>query len=239
MPVAYRHACSHRPSEVLEDPDINCCSNPRQLQGFIVEAAVRSIYAMSKCNTVSLNGSSEELIAESVRQFSTPQLIELAPHHYAAKFDLMKFIPAKAIIDNAIQTGKLQKGGRVIESSSGTFALALAIICSQRDLSLSLVTGQISDITRWRLEQLGAEVTVVPTANGAEGGIQQARLELLKQMLEGDPDAFWPQQYTNPLNPASYESFGRLIEERLPKIDILVASIGSGGSGGTVNLVAG
>lgn len=162
--------------------------------------------------------------------FGRPALVGLAANIFAAKFDLMKFTPAKAILDEALSRRLLAPGGRVIESSSGTFALALAILCSLYKLRLTLVTGPLSSVVRWRLENLGAEIVVVPTANNCEGGIQQARLHVLASLLKKHPDAFWPQQYTNPLNAGSYEPIALQLIKALPRIDTLVGTVGSGGS---------
>jgi cysteine synthase len=142
----------------------------------------------------------------------------------------MKFTPAKRILDEALSTGVLKPGGHVMESSSGTFALALAILCSLYGLRLTLVTGPVSRIVRWRLENLGAELRVVETANLCEGGIQQARLEVLQTMLRDEPEAFWPRQYTNPLNAASYRGIAEDVQARFGRFDAVVGSVGSGGS---------
>lgn len=163
-------------------------------------------------------------------QLGTPALVSLASNVFAAKFDLMKFTPAKAILDDALSRRLLVPGGHVIESSSGTFALALAILCSLYKLRLTLVTGPVSPVVRWRLENLGAEIVIVPTANNCEGGIQQARLNVLASLLKTHPDAFWPRQYTNPLNAASYEPIALQLIKALPRIDTLVGTVGSGGS---------
>lgn len=159
-----------------------------------------------------------------------PALVRLTSNMFAAKFDLMKFTPAKAILDDALSKQLLAPGGHVVESSSGTFALALAILCSIYGLRLTLVTGPLSSVVRWRLENLGAEIVIVPTANNCVGGIQQARLTVLASLLKKQPDAFWPQQYTNPLNAKSYEPIALELIRTLPKIDTLVGTVGSGGS---------
>lgn len=165
-----------------------------------------------------------------LRTFSEPMFVNVRPNLLAAKFDLMKFTPAKAIIEDALSSGRLQRGGHVMESSSGTFALALAILCSQYGLRLTLVTGPVSQVVRWRLESLGAKLHVVNQSNLCEGGIQQARLGVLADLLQQNPDAFWPQQYTNPLNAASYRPFpSRLLDEG-HRVDVLVGTVGSGGS---------
>ncbi|MEK8021086.1 MAG: pyridoxal-phosphate dependent enzyme [Candidatus Parabeggiatoa sp.] len=139
-------------------------------------------------------------------------------------------MPARFIIENALETGALKPGGLVIESSSGTFALGLAMVCANLGLQLSLVTGPLEDSVKWRLEHLGANIEIIPSAGGTLGGIQQARLNGLKQILADNPGAFWTQQYTNPLHPAAYASIGHSIGKAIGKIDFLVASVGSGGS---------
>lgn len=170
------------------------------------------------------------LSSEAIKSLSNPLLIKISAQSYAAKFDLMKFTPAKRILDEALACGRLKEGGEVIESSSGTFALALALLSSFYGLRLTLVTGPVSPIVRWRLESLGAKLHVVPSANNCEGGIQQARLHVLHRLLEEHPQAFWPQQYTNPLNSLSYGRIADNISKEIPRIDTIVASVGSGGS---------
>lgn len=162
--------------------------------------------------------------------FSRPELIQVSPRLAALRFDLMKFTPALRILDDARLSGALPPGGAVYESSSGTFALALAIISAIRGYKLTLVTGPVSDVVRWRLEGLGATLQVVPASRGCEGGIQQARLHLLGELLAENESAFWPRQYTNPLNACSYEPLACELAGGNLKVDTLVGSVGSGGS---------
>lgn len=171
-----------------------------------------------------------ELPKNSIDQLLKPELLQLSENQVVAKFDLMKFTPAKRILDDALATGKLKPGGHVIESSSGTFALALAILCSLYGLRLTLVTGPISDVVCWRLENLGAAIKTVHASMNCEGGIQQARLRVLRELIAESGDCFWPQQYTNPLNAESYAHVAEDILETMPRIDTIVGSVGSGGS---------
>lgn len=159
-----------------------------------------------------------------------PSLIRLGPDLYAAQFDLMKIVPARHILTQAMARGELAPGGLVVESSSGTFALGLAMVCAELGLKLSLVTGPLEDSVRWRLEHLGAVIDTVPNAGQTLGGIQQARLNRLKELMADVPGAFWPQQYTNPQHPAAYRELALDFARTLGRIDILVASVGSGGS---------
>ncbi|WP_425089828.1 hypothetical protein [Stappia sp.] len=87
--------------------------------------------------------------ASVIAPYAVPAFLRLERNLTAAKFELMKFTPAKRILDDALASGRLPPGGQVIESSSGTFALALSILCSLYGLKLTLVTGPVSEIVRW------------------------------------------------------------------------------------------
>ena len=142
-----------------------------------------------------------------------PDLIRLEPNLFAAKFDLMKIIPARYILEKALKNGELRPGGLVMESSSGTFALGLAIVCAAHGLKLSLITGPLEGPVRWRLENLGAKIESLPSAGSTLGGIQQSRLNRLQQLIKDTPGAFWPRQYTNPLHPDAYWPVGTAISQ--------------------------
>ncbi|WP_342709932.1 pyridoxal-phosphate dependent enzyme [Bradyrhizobium sp. B124] len=177
-----------------------------------------------------MNAPTKPFTADVVEMLSFPTFVQVTHNLIAAKFDLMKFTPAKCILDIALATGRLRADGHVIESSSGTFALALAILCSLYDLRLTLVTGPTSDVVRWRLENLGAVLHTVHASKNCEGGIQQARLEVLAGLRSSIPKSFWPQQYTNYLNSFSYRPIAERVLLTQPKIDVIVGTVGSGGS---------
>jgi cysteine synthase len=171
-----------------------------------------------------------ETIASALDGLCRPDLVRLRPNLVAVRFDLMKIVPARFILEDALRSGALAPGGLVIESSSGTFALGLALCCVNMGLRLRLVTGPMEPSLRWRLEHLGAVIDAVPATLGGLGGIQQARLDRLQALMADVPGAFWPQQYTNPLHPAAYAPLARGFVDALGKVDYLVASVGSGGS---------
>ncbi len=169
-------------------------------------------------------------VQSALGSLCTPSLIRMQPDIFALQFDLMKIVPARFILENALATGELKKGGLVVESSSGTFALGLAIVCANLDLRLSLVTGQLEESLEWRLRHLGASIEKMFSGKGYMGGIQQKRLDRLSQVMAEHPGSFWPRQYDNPLHPAAYGSLARSVAESVGKVDFLVASVGSGGS---------
>ncbi|WP_372424334.1 pyridoxal-phosphate dependent enzyme [Salinarimonas chemoclinalis] len=158
-----------------------------------------------------------------------PHLIEAAPNLVLAQFEVMKLIPAEYIIDRALERGELQPGGTVLEVSSGTFALALALVTRSRGLRLKLVTIDIDACLLWRLRSLGAEVHVVREPD-ASGSIQKTQLAILQRLQEETPGAYWCAQYRNPDNPRSYRGLADDLRARLGRIDVLVGTVGTGGS---------
>ena len=159
-----------------------------------------------------------------------PSLVRLQENHYAAKFDLMKIVPARYIVEQALASGELKPDGLVVESSSGTFALGLAQTCATLGLKLTLKTGWLEPIVEWRLRHLGAHLDTIMNDAGNLREIQEQRFALVRQTLKDVPGAFWTRQHDNPQHPAAYVPVAREIGAALGKVDILVATIGSGGS---------
>jgi S-sulfo-L-cysteine synthase (3-phospho-L-serine-dependent) len=142
----------------------------------------------------------------------------------------MKDRVAKQIILDAKRTGLLKDGDPIIESSSGTLALGIALVGSYLGHEVHIITDpRIDSLTHTKLRALGANIHVVEEM-GITGGWQQARLNYLYQMLEDRPDAFWPRQYENPQNPLSYRHLADGVMKEIGQVDILVGSVGSGGS---------
>lgn len=162
--------------------------------------------------------------------YETPHMIRLASNFYAAQFRLMKLLPARYMLDRAEEDGLLKPGGDIVETSSGTFAMALAMLSAVRGYRLTIVsaTSLMEASFKERLRQLGASVILVEDASRT--GNQSGRLAELQRVLESKPGAFWPKQYDNPDNPAAYSRLAEIIVEKLGRIDCIVGCVGSGGS---------
>jgi cysteine synthase A len=159
-----------------------------------------------------------------------PRIIQVSENLHAAAFTLMKLLPARYIIDKAEAAGVLVPGTPIIETSSGTFGLGLAMVCRLRGYPLTIVGDHAIDHDlRLRLEMLGAKVEIVD-GNGGTGGIQGARLARVEELRRACPESFVPQQYSNPDNPAAYDVVGDLVTQALGTVDCLVGPVGSGGS---------
>jgi cysteine synthase A len=170
--------------------------------------------------------------AEATEAYQLPKLVRLGPNLYAACFTLMKMIPARYILQRAARDGQLAPGTVIVESTSGTFGLALAMQGVHLERPVVLVSDPVIDERLYRrLTDLGAVVDRVPAEAGAVvGGFQAARLTRLHEVRAEYPATFWPEQYTNPDNPRSYATVAELLVESLGPVDCVVGPVGSGGS---------
>jgi cysteine synthase len=162
------------------------------------------------------------------------QMDEQARGRVYAKLELlnpfgMKDRVARRIILEARRTGVLREGSPIIESSSGTMALGVALVGTSLGHEVHIVTDpRIDPVTLAKLQATGCTVHIVEKMTSH--GWQSARLEKLQELLTCYPGAFWPQQYENPNNPRAYEDLAYELLDDLGRVDVLVASVGSGGS---------
>jgi cysteine synthase/biotin carboxylase len=141
----------------------------------------------------------------------------------------MKDRVARQIILEARADGTLQPGAVIVESSSGTMALGVALVGTWLGHPVHIVTDpRIDRITLTKLRSLGCEVHVVPKMDAH--GWQGARLTRLAEIMAENPGAFWPKQYENPQNPAAYRALAEELRADLGTLDVVVGSVGSGGS---------
>ncbi|RWL87598.1 MAG: PLP-dependent cysteine synthase family protein [Mesorhizobium sp.] len=163
--------------------------------------------------------------------YALPIIIRCEANLYLAQFAFMKLLPAKFIIEQALAQGTLTHGMKVLETSSGTFALGLAVVCRERGFQLEIFTDPVMDKgLENRLTSLGAEVSII-TEKAREGGYQRSRLDALHaRMTQLGQSCFWPRQYETPDNPVAYKLFADQISGMLGADVTLVGSVGSGGS---------
>jgi cysteine synthase A len=86
----------------------------------------------------------------------------------------------------------------------------------------------LEPIVQNMLTAYGADVDVVSDPHPV-GGWQQARKDRVAQLLAADPDAWCPDQYSNPDNIDAYRSLALELVDQLGRIDVLVCSEGTGG----------
>lgn len=169
---------------------------------------------------------------EATDAYQLPRLVRIGPNLYAACFTLMKLVPARSILRKAEKDGRLDADTVIVETTSGTFGLALAMQAAHMDRRLILVSDPVIDERlHRRLTDLGAVVERVPADSvGMTGGYQAARLARLEEIMAELPATFCPEQYSNPDNPRSYAAVAELLLECLGQVDCIVGPVGSGGS---------
>ncbi|MFC6013043.1 pyridoxal-phosphate dependent enzyme [Nocardia lasii] len=141
----------------------------------------------------------------------------------------MKARAAVSMLGAATSRGELAPGATIIESTSGTLGLGLALAAKALGHPLVLV---VDDELEPDLRSLFAAYDVgleVVTAPHPSGGWQQARLDRLAELRAAQPDSYWPDQYDNPDNAGGYRAMGEEILDQVDTVDVLVAAIGSGG----------
>jgi cysteine synthase len=133
-----------------------------------------------------------------------------------------------AMIEAAEREGRLKPGNVIVEPTSGNTGIALAFVCAAKGYRLILTMPESMSVERRKmLKLLGAELELIPAAQGMRGAIAKAE-EILKQ----HPGAFMPQQFQNPANP---EIHRRTTAEEIWKdthgaVDVVVSGIGTGGT---------
>lgn len=164
------------------------------------------------------------------RALETPRVAALAPNLIAAVFPLMKLMPARYILDRAVADATFKAGMRIVETTSGTFGMALALLSAARGYPLTLISASSLVDARYkaRLDALGAQLIV--TEDRAGNGDQLERLQRLDHIRREESDCFWPQQYDNPGNALAYARLAEQLVRTLGEVDCLVGCVGSGGS---------
>ncbi|MEV8342573.1 PLP-dependent cysteine synthase family protein [Streptomyces niveus] len=145
--------------------------------------------------------------------------------------------PGLYMVERARARGELTPGGRIIESTSGTLGLGLALAGIVHGHPVTLVTdpGLEPSMTRL-LTAYGAEVDIVREPHPT-GGWQQARRERVARLLERQPGSWCPDQYNNPDNTAAYTPLALELASQLGHIDTLVCSVGTGGHSAGISRV--
>lgn len=129
------------------------------------------------------------------------------------------------ILQENLRNGKLKKGMKLVEASSGNTGISLAAIGAKYGFKVKIYMPNFVSEERQKIIKLyGAEVKLV---SREEGGFKKM-IELVKQEIE--EGAFSPNQFSNEQNiKAHYFTTGKEIIDKL-FVDAFVSGIGTGGT---------
>ncbi len=136
-----------------------------------------------------------------------------------------------SMIEAAEKEGILNKGGTIIEATSGNTGIGLALAAAVKGYKCVFVLTEKASVEKSRyLKSLGADVVICPAA--AKPGTPDHYVETAKRIASEMPNSFYPDQYNHPANPAAhYRTTGPEIwNDTDGKITHFVSSIGTGGT---------
>ena len=133
--------------------------------------------------------------------------------------------------------GDLRPRARIVDASSGAMGLGLSLAGIVYNHPVTVVTDPGTEPLVVRLlKSQGADVDMVATPHPV-GGWQQARKDRVQQLLAADPDAWCPDQYTNPDNADAYARLAHELIADIGRVDVLVVSVGTGGHSAGISRV--
>lgn len=137
--------------------------------------------------------------------------------------------PAYYMLKDAEAKHLIEKGGTIIEPTSGNTGIGLTYIAKQMGYNIILTMPESMSAERVKLMQiLGAKVILTDKSLGIKGSVSKAM-----ELLENTPNSYMPNQFENENNIKSHlETTSREIITDLGDVvpDYLVLTIGSAGT---------
>lgn len=135
---------------------------------------------------------------------------------------------ARYMLEKAWRRGELRSGDTVVEASSGSTSISLALACAQLGLRFAAVMPDgVSRERQLIIRALGGEIVLTPRDEGMAETLRRAA-ELARER-----GAFETRQFENPDNPEAHRLWtGQEILAQIPggMVDAVVSGVGTGGT---------
>jgi len=135
---------------------------------------------------------------------------------------------ARFILEKARREGHLDRETTVIEASSGSTSIAMALVCAQLGVRFIAVMPEgVSNERTLMIKAFGGQIRLTPSAGGILAAIQET------ERLATEMKAFLPKQFANEDNALAHRmGTAREILEQLPArtVEAVVSGVGTGGT---------
>ncbi|HEB7521555.1 TPA: cysteine synthase A [Campylobacter coli] len=135
---------------------------------------------------------------------------------------------AFAMIQSALNEGKIDSKTVIVEATSGNTGIALAMICADLGLQFVATMPESMSIERRKMITLfGAQLELTPASLGMKGAVDKAN-----EILKNTPNSFMPSQFDNLVNKNAHRKTTALeiLKDLDNDLDIFVAGFGTGGT---------
>ena len=176
-------------------------------------------------NILELIGRTPMVMLNKINDSDTKVAVKL---EYFNPANSVKDRPALFMLEEAEKKGLVNKDTVIIEPTSGNTGIGLALCCAVKGYRIIMTMPESMSLERRKmLSGYGAELVLTPKELGMQGAVDKA-VQLSKQY----ENSFIPSQFDNPDNPKSHEltTAPEIWEDTRGKVDIFVASFGTGGT---------
>ncbi len=132
------------------------------------------------------------------------------------------------MIEQAEKKGLLKEGSVIVEPTSGNTGIGLAIVGAVKGYRVMLTMPESMSQERIQiLQSFGADVILTAAKEGMVGAVEKAR-----EIVATTKNAFMPQQFMNPDNPAAHRkaTAKEILRDTDGTLDAFVAGVGTGGT---------